>query len=191
MASDDDPIVPCRCCGTVTVNAEVARRLCTLCQRCDRRHGDELQHHVARLVRSGQIDAYHGLARMMIDDANLCARLAFVGDPMAATLWIPEAPRRWEVVVGRALALKQAPDLSLILQVTLARFVPGLATPERMQELANELTSALAFIDPNVLSVDVASRRDMRTAAAPGMVTVCAPDVEIPEDVMTRPRGQA
>lgn len=198
-----DP-VPCRCCGVgLTEEPRRTWRRCVLCDQCDRRHGDELQAHVEVLVRNGQITPWHGIARLAIDDAHICARLELRGDRAAATLWCSDPPEPWYRVICRATARGELPDGGRVLRAVLERHLPAAPTPGRIEAIERDLLAALTFMDPNVLSVEIQRGIDpldpahltfnirTRTPAFPGMVDVVAPDVEIPPDVMTRPRGQA
>lgn len=202
----------CKCCGIPIDPADPRAewRRCAVCDRCDRRHGDELQIHIWALLNAGQISRGHAFARMLIDDALLTGNLELRpehdehgNELQTATLWITRPPRRWEVVVGRACARNEVPEVGLVVEVTLARYIPGPASPENMQGLADELTTAFCFMDDNVLSVDVSTERvildpqhliiriNTKTAAAPGMITTFGADAELPDDIMQRPRGQA
>lgn len=197
----------CRCCG-VDVGDGPRRALhrCILCDWCDGRHGDELQLYVAARARAraGTTTAWAAIGRMLVDDAAMAGMLNFkVLDGDTVRPWIPAPVPRWRVLIGRALARDEVPDLSMLVQVALAPYIPGTATRETLAALSRDLSAAFALFDPNVIDVEVDSARDVldphhliisvkaRTATAPGMVTVAAPDVEIPADIMTRPRGSA
>lgn len=183
-----------------------------MCDVCDRRHGDELQLQVMALVRAGQITPGRALARMLLDDAHLAGMLevrTFVDSAVTGGIevlpWIPVAVPRWRVIVGRALALGELPEIALLVQVTLARFMGLYSTPGVLAELKRDLSDAMSTVDPNVLDVEVTTEMGRidpghlkiivttRTAAGPGMVAVApgAEDVEIPADILRRPRGQA
>lgn len=186
------------------VGARAELRTCPLCDRCDGLHGDRLQIQVARALCNGGIDAGHALARMMIDDAHLCDRIVFVQVPgeAGATITIPDPPQRWQVACARAVARDELPEIGLVVQVILARYIPGKCSRQTLDAIAAELTEALAFLDPSIMSVDVDSKRDEldpahliikinATTPTLGAVTEMPHDVEIPDDIMLRARGQA
>lgn len=204
-----DVDVRCQCCGLPVPleRREIAR--CAVCDLCDHLHGDALQIYVGRQVMAGQITPYHGLARMLVDDAMMAGELQLVPEvnleARTWTLrpWILRPIDRWRVVVGRALAVDLAVDVSLLLSVILARHIPGRSDRGTLDAIARELREAFAVIDPNVVDVEVDCKRDVldpehllinistKTAAAPGMISLADPDIELPADIMSRPRGQA
>lgn len=195
--------IPCRCCGIPVEGARAKVRVCAVCDSCDSRHGDKLEAHVRHLVASGAVSMWWAIVRMALDDAQLSGRLEFRGARDAAEIWIPVAPRRWEVVLGRAAAIRRIPEIAEIVGACLAPFIPGKVSRATMKEIGAELTAALTWVDPNVVSVDVDCKRDAiepehliihvntRTNVAPGSITLCEPNVEIPDDILARPRGQA
>ena len=200
------PTAQCRCCGVMVYDKCALRRLCMVCHSCDRRHGDELQEHVIAVVASGQITPYHAIARMMIDDALLCRVLELHSDGQGtATAWVPHGcvPERWQVVAARAIAMGSVPDIQAVVDAVLGRHLPGQATRAKLDAIARDLREALHSIDPHIVSVEVDSKRDAldpenliitiggTRAEAPGTVTVTEPDVEVPADILSRPRGQA
>lgn len=194
----------CKCCGIPIDGPRVAIELCVVCDRCDRRHGAALEQACIAAVRAGLLSPWHALCRMMIDDALLTGGLALVvdGRGMARPL-VPDCPDRWMVVICRAWARQEQPQLDDIVGAVLGRYIPGPATRANFDAIARDLQRALSTIDENVLSVEVDSKIDTldpehliiniqaRTPATPGMVTITAPDVELPADIMTRPRGLA
>lgn len=203
-----EPEASCRCCGVrIGPGPRVAIRRCIVCDMCDRRHGDELQIHVMSLLRAGQLEPGHALARMMFDDAHLAGMLEVRRpDPDRPEVhpWVIAAVPRWRVVVGRALARDELPDIGLMVRVALARYLGQRNTAAVRAEISRELTEAMVMVDPNVLSVEVSTEAEMldpegirieltARTARPGMMTVGpgAEDVDIPDDIMLRPRGQA
>ena len=194
----------CRCCGiSIAGTPREQIRRCPICDICDRRHGDELQLHCVELVRTGQITPWHAIGAMLIDDAHVCGMLMMAMQPGDRTLYIgvPVAPPRWRVVIGRALARDEVPEVDLVIKVVLGKHLPGRGTPERLAAIAADLRDALQIMDPSIESVDVTTERDMLdpehlkillTARTPALGTVVTgADVELPADIMSRPRGQA
>lgn len=192
----------CSCCGIFLVGAEVLRDRCLVCGVCDHMHGDELEARVVRLVAAGSLPWGRALACMLVDDAHHAVRLRFHGDPMACEMAIDEPVHRWEVVIGRALARGEVPDLSRIVAAVLARYIPGRATTTTLEAIERDMTEALQMFDPDVLSVKVTARRDhldpehliiecsTRNPVGPAVLDI-APEVAIPSDISSRPRGQA
>lgn len=201
--------VRCQCCGLPVPCDRREVRRCVVCDLCDHLHGDALQIRVGRQVMAGQISLCDGLARMLVDDAMMAGGLQLVPEvnleARTWTLrpWILRPIDRWRVVVGRAFAVDRAVDVSLMLSVILARHIPGQVSRGTLDAIARELREALTTIDPNVVGVEVDCKCDTlnpenllidistRTAAAPGMISLVDPDVELPADIMSRPRGQA
>jgi hypothetical protein len=119
-----------------------------------------------------------------------------------ANLWIPVAPRRWEIVIGRAAARNVMPDMTALLGACLSPFIPCANTPANIEAMRLEIEHALRFCDPNCTGVEVACELDTLDAAhivikanmsvaAPDAVANLAPDVAIPVDILSRQRGQA
>lgn len=195
----------CTCCGIGVSGQRAVIRRCIVCDQCDRLHGDELVATCGRMVRAGQLTPGHVLARVMMDDAHLAGMIEYRDDPdgMTVTAWVPVPVPRWRVVIGRAWARGEAPDISRIVGSVLDRYLPGPASRANLDGIAQDITDALGAIDPNVLNCKVGCKVDQldpqhliievqtKTAAAPGMVDVLAPDVELPADIMSRPRGSA
>lgn len=194
----------CRCCGIPVMGTRARVRVCPICDQCDGLHGDKLQIALAAGVVNGKVDPGLALTRSIIDDAQLTGRIVYVEDPNGGhSITVPDPAPRWQVICSRALCRNQLPDVTLVLDVILARHLPCQATPDKLEAIARELREALAFMDPGVLSVDVQSERDALdpqhlivkvTTSTPtmGMQTIGnLPDVEIPPDIMLRARGQA
>lgn len=196
----------CRCCGIPVDETRATMRRCPVCDRCDGLHGDALQIRVVQLMTSGRMPWGHALARMMIDDAQIAGRLVYVpcdhpgrhGHHIA----IPNPPKRWEVVVARAICRDEFPDITLMISVILARFIPGRCNRATLDAIAAEIGEAVRMIDPNVLTVTVDSKRDVldpshliitvqSTTPTIGAVVDVTPGVKIPADIYQRPRGQA
>jgi hypothetical protein len=196
----------CKCCGFPVQGARAAIELCVVCDHCDRRHGDALQLHVMQLLRARQISVGHALARMLIDDAHLAGELMLIQrDPAVpiAVPWIAQPVKRWRVVTGRAFARDEPVEMELLVGVILGRYIPGKATRENLDELRRDLIEAFTTLDDNVVDIEVDCTRDVidpahliinihtKTAAAPGMTAIVDDQVELPDDIMARPRGQA
>lgn len=195
--------IACRCCGVPVNGPRQKFRVCPLCDQCDGMHGNALERLLRKLAATGAITMWHGIGRMAVDNAHLTGRLSLIGPSDAATMWVATAPRPWEVVLGRAGASFTIPDIGEIVAACLAPFIPGKVSRATMDAIGRELTGALTWVDPNVVSVDVDCKRDSidpehllihvntRTNVAPGSITVCEPNIEIPDDILSRPRGQA
>lgn len=196
--------VRCRCCG-ITVSGDVRSqvRVCMGCDGCDELHGAKLQGILYMAVRDGKLAPYTAIARMLIDDAQLTGRLGFiVRDGRVADLTIPDPPPRWLVVAARSLARNEQPDLQSLVDAVLGRYIPGRVTPDLLAALKLELRDALQFVDPSIMDVQVTTDRDAldpmhlvitiqaRTPTL-GTVVAGAADVDIPPDIMSRPRAEA
>lgn len=193
----------CRCCGVPVDGMRAQVRVCAICDRCDGRHGDELQHMLLHGVQSGQVNPGVALCRALVDDAHLTGRIVYVGDKNNATITIPDPPPRWYVVCGRAAAKGTLPDMHSIVAAVLARFIGAYATTATKMAIAAELGEALRFIDDSVIDVKVDSKLDVLdpnhliiniTAKTPMMGAVIdknAGEVEIPADILSRKRAEA
>jgi hypothetical protein len=201
-------VVHCECCRCRITGPREALRRCALCDLCDGFHGDRLQIRVMVLMASRQITPGHALARMLFDDAHHAGMLELhpdpqPGQPMAHRVWIPSAVPRWRVVIGRAVARGEPPDLGLIMQVIVARYQPARPTPDLLTTIALELGSALKMLNPYVSEVQIGSTNDTELAPEHLIVNYVARDpdppsevvnlvaAEIPDDIMSRPRGSA
>lgn len=199
-----DPVgFACRCCG-VPVHGEIREKLrvCPLCDQCDGKHGDALQAHCVALVEQGRTTWGTAIARLAIDNAHLWGTLEWHGDPRCAELHVAHCPSPWQTLVGRCAARGVMPGYDALLNACLAPFVPGPNTHENKQAIADELTTALCWLDQNVASVDVGFEADTFDAAhilirvnlkqaVPGAIMLETPGADIPRDIMARPRGQA
>ncbi|HSR79075.1 MAG TPA: hypothetical protein VLN57_21055 [Xanthobacteraceae bacterium] len=198
--------VRCHCCGIRLEGERAAIRRCILCDMCDRRHGDELQVHVTALVRNGVIDLWHGVTRMLVDDAHVAGLLAIVAVEDAGGLvsgWptVLEFVPRWRVMIGRARARDELPDVTLVLNAVLARYLPAQNSHALRTAISIDMTDAMCLIDPSIVSVDVTCEQDALDAEylminvianVPTLgQTAMAPDIQIPDSVMRGPRGQA
>lgn len=197
---------PCRCCGIQLQGEREKLRRCILCDMCDRRHGDELQAHVTALVRAGQIGFWHAVTRMLVDDAHLAGMLSILaveddrGIASAYPLVMGFVPR-WRVVIGRALASKEIPDVGRVLGAVLGRYLPARNSQALREAISRDLTDAMCMVDPSIVTCVVACDQDALdpehlmisvTGRAPALgQTAMSPEVEIPESVMRGPRGQA
>jgi len=202
--------VSCRCCGIPLVPGTpyAQHTCCAVCFACTRVHGDALQAKIVEAVGAGRLDPYRGLLMAIVDDALLTGQLVLVqdhapdGTPLATgSPLIIRAPRRWEVVAARALARGQAPDVQAVIDAAMRPHWPGPPTEERIAAMKIEIRDALAFVTPHALEVDVVAEPD---PTDPGSVSVSVKvrgadpatiqvldDVELPDDIMLRPRGQA
>lgn len=196
----------CRCCGIRLQGEREKIRRCILCDMCDRRHGDELQSHVTALVHAGQIGFWHAVTRMLVDDAHLAGLLAIIAvedDTGVVSAWpyVLGFVPRWRVVIGRALALNELPDVGQVLGAVLARYLPARNSQAMRDAISRDMTDAMCWIDPSIVSCEVTCDQDaldpahlmIRVTGRDSTLgqTVMAPEVEIPESVMRGPRGQA
>lgn len=197
---------PCRCCGIKLEGERAKVRRCILCDLCDRRHGDELQAHVTMLVRDHRLGFWHAVTRMLVDDAHLAGLLAIVAvedDHGVATAWpfVCEFVPRWRVVIGRALALGELPDVGRVLDAVLGRYLPARNSQALRDAISRDMTDAMCMVDPTIVTCEVSCDQDafdpehlrilVTSRESTLGQTVMAPEVEIPDSVMRRPRGQA
>lgn len=197
---------PCRCCGIQLQGEREKLRRCILCDMCDRRHGDELQAHVTALVRAGQIGFWHAVTRMLVDDAHLAGMLAITAveddhGVVSAYPYVIDFVPRWRVVLGRALALNEIPDVGQVLGAVLGRYLPARNSQALREAISRDLTDAMRMVDPTIITCEVTCDQDALdpehlrinvTGRAPTLgQIVMAPEVEIPDSVMRGPRGQA
>jgi hypothetical protein len=196
----------CRCCG-IAVEGQIRERVrvCMGCDDCDGLHGDKLQGILAMAVRDGKLAPYTALARLLIDDAQMTGRTVWrETSPGRADLTIPDPPPPWLIICGRALARGEVPDIKGVVDAVLLRYIPGRATPSALASLRRDLSDALRFIDPDIMDVYVTATMDelepgnLRIeikAKTPTIGTVVTPSsgpaVEIPADILSRPRGSA
>lgn len=196
--------VTCRCCGVPVEGPRAERRLCPVCDMCDRRHGDDLQAHVVALLRNGQITFGRALSRMLVDDALLTGALLLIpiDRTAACELRILAPVPRGCVVIGRAIALGRLPDVSAVIAAALARYVGLRATGAVLGDIRRDLIEVITLIDDSVIDVAVTSRTDMLdpghliieiTGKSPALGAVIHEDADatVPPDIMSRPRGQA
>lgn len=190
----------CRCCGLpdlVGVRGKV--RVCPMCDDCDGLHGDALQ---ARMMSGEWLDPYIALARAIIDDAQLTNRIVFVGEGEAKHINVPNPPRRWEVMIARALLRNEQPDLHTVMNAVLLPFFGLRASPSVMALLRGELLEALQAFDASIfdvevsIDVDVLDRENLQIKVcaktpALGMTFDADSAGVIPPDIMARPRGEA
>lgn len=178
--------------------------MCPLCDQCGGLHGEALYRAVRERVAGGHLSVWYGIGVLALDDANTAGMLQFVGDPNAASIWVPEPVRRWQVVAGRAVLADTLPAIDEIIAACLSPYVPGPKTDETMRALADDLTTAMRWIDPDVLHVDISCKTDAidpghliiqvstRTATMPGMVSIPGgDDVVIPDHVLRAKPAQA
>lgn len=196
----------CRCCGAAVIGERIKIRRCIMCDRCDHRHGDELQAIVIDLVRRGEMEPGLALVRMLIDDAHHAGMLIVIQDeqdPRMANLWIEHPVPRWRVYAGRKTLAEQPIDVQLIVDLALLRWSGMRLTPEVVAGMRAEISVALRFMGLDVQSVTIAPAADTvrpgqvsvnieaREAPDPEQVVAPVPEVVIPDDIMQRTRGQA
>lgn len=166
-------------------------------------HGAKLQHVLTAVVREGKLDPGVALARSIMDDAQLTGRIVYMRrEDGSADVTVPDPPERWRVVVARALARNELPDLQSVVAAVLDRWLPAPYSSALGERIAADLLPALRVIDPSIFGVDIDCHRDVAdpehliikvNASTPtlGAALVDTRDVAIPDYVMRTPRGSA
>lgn len=203
------PGVQCRCCGIpIMLGTEMHYKLalCVACTACNKKHGDALEKHARALVDAGRMAPWHCVALITIDNAQLWGTLDVrIGDNGLADLIVRESPRPWQIVVARCASSNRIPTFDELIAACLVSFVPGPNTLANKQRIADEITTALCWIDSNVVCAEIDFKDDVLDAghliinvqvrqATPDAVIYDAAknhDELIPPDIMTRSRGQA
>lgn len=195
--------VRCRCCGIGVDGPRAQFRVCVGCDKCDELHGARLQAVLYMAVRDGKLAPYTAIARAMIDDAQLTGRAVYIArNDGTADVFIPNPPPRWLVMAARALCRNEQPDLQTLVDAVLARYIGGRNEPALMAEMRLELRDALQFVDPSIMDVEVTATmthmdpgnlRIEIKARTPTLGTNMpgAADVDIPPDILSRPRAEA
>lgn len=201
MANDQ---VYCRCCRVPVFGMRARFRVCPICDMCDERHGVALHMELVRRVHAGTIDPWLVIAVSAFDDAWLCGKMEI--DGVTGLCRSRECPKRWEVVIGWARCAKQPVNLTGILEAVLAPFMGRPNVESVREEAQREMRLALCTADPNLVDVEITSmgsgpnlerdeitiRATARTPAPPLAQNVGGgPEVELPPDILSRPRGQA
>lgn len=193
----------CRCCGVPVEGRRAQVRVCIGCDLCDHLHGDVLQGILWRSVNDRQLDPWIAIARAMIDDAQLTGRTEYIrNDDGSHDIVINYPPERWRVTLARALARNELPDLSSVVQAILERWLPAPFTPQLVASIRGDMVPALQIIDAAIMDVEIDCKRDIadpgnliikisaRTPTLGGYIGE-ASGVEVPPDIMSRPRGSA
>lgn len=195
----------CRCCGCPVHDQRAAIRRCIVCDLCDRRHGDELQAIILDLLSRGEIDPGLALARMMLDDAHHAGMLHAIVDTdgRTAQLRIPVPVPRWRVYAGRQKLADRPIEAQVIVDLAVAPYWGLRPTDHVLAKISADITAAMTFLG---LVVDGVSITPTSDHLGPGMLAIHisahdrpdpeqvitpAPEVEIPDDIMQRARGQA
>lgn len=201
--------VACRCCRVpVVAGAHLFFRVCPICVKCDERHGMALHHEICKRLEAGKIDPYLALAVSAFDDAWICGKMTI--DGVTGLVSVKECPKRWEVVIAWARVLRQPTDMNAVIGAVLAPFMGLPNVPHVHAQIAAEMKLALCTADPTLADVVVEATsagpaviaRDeiviRATAKAviepePGgkVIPFKAPEVELPPDILSRPRGSA
>lgn len=201
----------CRCYGCPVTDGRAKIRRCIVCDRCNHRHGDELQAIVVDLVRRGEMDPGHGLALMLLDDAHSAGMLIVIADaadPRTASLWIERPVPRWRVLVGRRSLAEQPCDVREVVDLAILPCWGLRATPEVLARMRADIVEALTFLGglvesleitptadvlgPDHLMIKIGARMpDAQLDDAPTIGAEVAAEPEIPDDIMLRPRGRA
>lgn len=178
--------------------------MCIGCDDCDALHGAKLQGVLAMAVRDGKLAPYTAVARQLIDDAQLTGRTVYVEREGGgiADLQVPDPPPRWLVMAARSLCRGELPDFQTLVDAVLARYMGKSNTPDVLAEMQRELGDALRFVDSSIMDVEVSAtmssldpgnlRIEIR-AKTPTMGATMpgGEDVEIPADILSRPRAEA
>lgn len=191
----------CKCCG-ITNTLGGRHGLCMICMQCDGVHGDKLEHLLIDAVNSGQTDAGTALTRMLVDDAMLTGRIVLVpaGDG-SALITIPDPPERWRTVIGRALCAGEEVQLERVVDAVLSKHLDAPDSPGLRERVAAELRTAMHVADPSIVDVviEVSANPedpgslmfDVRARACVVPPAFEADDVDVPHDIMARPRAEA
>lgn len=197
------PEYRCRCCGVPVEGYRATFRVCIGCDRCDGLHGLVLEGVLRKAVADGKLEAGTALARAIMDDAQLTCRTEYVKrEDGSADVLIANPPERWRVVIARALCRNELPDLQAVVAAVLERWLPAPYSSALGDRIRGDLLPALQIIDRDIMDVEIDCKRDIADpehliivvkARTPtlGCVVPGAPDVEVPPDIMSRPRGSA
>lgn len=197
----------CRCCGVPVDEGQPVRmqlRVCVMCDRCDGMHGAVLEERIRKSIAGGGISPGTGLARAILDDAQLTGRIVFkLEADGTATALVPDPPERWRVMIARCLARRELPDVSTVVYCILERWLPANNTRKLLESIRADLIAALQSIDPDIQDVQVDGARDVLDpehliikvlAKQPVIGIALGAHVDpavIPSDIMNRPRGSA
>lgn len=205
----------CGCCGIPRLHyglgcpAPMCRR-CVLCHMCRGRHGDAFENDVIAAWQAKMIPTWQAIAAMLVDDGHYTGALKIepggcaCGKPTCTKpgYRVIRPVKRWEVVVARAIARNTIPDLAHLVSMTLAPHMGGPNLPHVRAAIERDLCEALSAVDPDVVGIEVACAPSViavdeiainivkRTATMPAMIDT-APDVPVPLDIFSRPRGSA
>lgn len=184
----------------------VAIRRCIVCDHCTHRHGHELQGIVVDGVCRGEMDPGTALALMLLDDAHHAGMLIVVPDPESpgkANLWIERPVPRWRVYAGRQTLAGQPVEVQAIVDLAIAPYWGHRPTDAVLGRITADITGALTFLGLVVDGISITPTMDSigpghlavhitaHDAPTPEAMIATAPDVEIPDDIMQRARGQA
>lgn len=195
--------VLCRCCRVPVFGMRQRFRVCPVCDLCDERHGHVLHAELIRRVHAGTIDPYLVVAVSAFDDAWLAGKMVI--DANTGLARVLECPKRWEVCIAWCRAARQPVALASVLEAVLAPFMGSPNTEHVREQIAREMRIALCTADPNLADVTIESikgdtidrdeiviRAIAKTPEPPLAVNVGnGPAVELPPDILSRPRGQA
>lgn len=194
----------CRCCRVPVFGMRQRFRVCPICDLCDERHGVALHMELVRRVTAGTVDPWLVIAVSAFDDAWLCGKMEL--DGVTGLARARECPRRWEVVIAWARTAKQPVALAGIMEAVMAPFMGRPNTEATRTEIGLEMKLALCTADPNLVDVTIESagpgvtiahdeiviKATAKTPAPPLAQNVGGgPEVELPPDILSRPRGQA
>lgn len=120
---------------------------------------------------------------------------------MGADLTVPNPPPRWLVAAARMVCRREGPDVQTLVDAVLGCYIPGKPTTALLEKMARDLRDALQFIDPEIMDVRVETERDVLEpdhlkifvqARTPVLgATLAGAAVDLPPDIMSRPRAEA
>lgn len=196
--------IVCRCCRVPVFGMRQRFRVCPICDMCEERHGVVLHMELVRRVQAKTIDPWLVIAVSAFDDAWLCGKMEI--DGVTGLARSRECPKRWEVVIAWARAARQPVALTGIIEAALAPFLGKPNIPAVRDEIGREIKMALCTADPNLVDVIVESMgpsaqiahdeiqiRAVAKSPSPPLAQNVGggPEVALPPDILSRPRGQA
>jgi hypothetical protein len=189
--------VHCKCCNIRVGGNPINMRdqCCSLCRICDGMHGPALYARVSKLVALGRIDGNHGIAAVAMDDAWFAGEVVISPD---GTFIITKAPKRWEVVAAWGKLGAQV-TLNDVMNAAIAPYLRTRGTPEIVEAAKRDIRDALHAVGPDLQDIDIVVETvgDELVFKVTSKVPVgdatktMTPDVEVPADILSRPRGSA
>jgi hypothetical protein len=160
--------VQCRCCGVVTAPTQTLQGLVPSCIRCTGHwacaircggiHGEALEREARQLVKNGVWQPWYAVALCAVDDAQICNRLLLelgAGHVPPVQMFVPDPPRRWEVVACRSLVQGQVPAAEDVMAACLEPFFGRDNTESTRMEIRREIADAMRCVVGEVVDVDI------------------------------------